>query len=170
MQRLGLALVAVALAGCGSQSAYVTVPSNHGHPLDEALQRLHEAGLRATFGAASQPCGDLSLPRVSVQSPRAPARVRRDSVVTVRFEKSTMPTPAFPRYTHAVWSLPKFVGREWSDPSAFDELEGTRIIPCVRVRSATKTTGSQFVVVAQDPTPGKHRHAVTSIHFTAEAR
>jgi len=32
------------LAGCGSHSRYVDLPSNHGHALDDALQRLNAVG------------------------------------------------------------------------------------------------------------------------------
>jgi hypothetical protein len=166
---IGVVLLAVVAPACSGQSHAVTVPSNHGHTLDDALRRLHRAGLRATFPAASQPCGDASLPRVNVQTPRAPARVHRGRVVTLRLEMSPIPTPAIPLHPRAVWSVPNFVGQPWP-PSAFHELEGTAVMPCLRVRGAVATTATQFVVAAQNPQPGMHRHPLRTIYLTAQAR
>jgi len=70
--------------------------SNHGHALDDALQRLHAVGLRATFAAAKIPCGD-GLPAINVQSPRAPARVKKGSVVTLTFLPSFIGSLAVPK-------------------------------------------------------------------------
>jgi hypothetical protein len=63
--------------------------------------------------------------------------------------------------------MPKFVGRSWST-TGFPELEGTVIHPCVDVRAATATSATEFVVVAQDPPPGKPPRG--SIHLTLQAR
>jgi beta-lactam-binding protein with PASTA domain len=159
--------LACALAGCGSGSPYVTVPSNHGHSLDDALRRLHEAGLRATFPQVSKPCGDLTLPQVALQAPRSPARVRRGTVVTIDLQPSPAPSPAVPLNPRAVAAMPKFVGRRWSTTD-FHELRGTAILPCVTIRPATATSATDFVVVAQDPPAGKAPRG--SIHLTLQAR
>jgi hypothetical protein len=63
----GMVVGLLAVAGCSSDDPhYVDLPSNHGHTLDEALQRLHAVGLPATFPAATIPCGD-SLPGINFQ-------------------------------------------------------------------------------------------------------
>jgi beta-lactam-binding protein with PASTA domain len=142
-------LAIVTLAGCGSHRPYVNLPSNHGLLLDEALRRLHAAGLRASFPAARTPCGE-GLPWVMIQSPRAPARVPRGSVVMLRFGSSGIPSPAVPLHHARVTRVPRLVGREFSD--AVRRL--TAIWPCVRVRGANGTSSSRIIVVAQDPSPG----------------
>jgi hypothetical protein len=135
-------------AGCGSHSRYVDLPSNHGHALDDALQRLHAVGLRATFPAAKIPCGD-GQPGINVQSPQAPARVKKGTVVTLTFLPSFIPSLAVPK-RHARWAyVPRFVGREYV---ATTNLQA--VLPCIHVRAATATSASRIVIVAQDPAPG----------------
>ena len=153
-------MVAVlALVGCGAQPRYVDVPSNHGHTLDEALRRLHAVGLRASFPAARTPCGD-ELPWVDVQSPRAPARVRRGTVVTLKFGYTPIPSPAVPVH-HARWThVPRLVGVEFRQAAA----RLTAIWPCVHVRAATKTSGARLVVVSQSPSPDTRVRAYGVLH------
>src|SRR6266508_588935 len=102
MRRAALALALAALTGCGGHARSVEVPNNHGKSLDVALHRLHAAGLRASFPAASTPCGD-PLPWVNVQSPRAPAQAQAGSTVTIRFGYTPIPSPGFPTH-HAKWT------------------------------------------------------------------
>jgi hypothetical protein len=134
-------------AGCGSHSQYVDLPSNHGHALDDALQRLHAVGLRATFPAAKIPCGD-GLPEINLQSPRAPARVKKGTVVTLTFLPSFVPSLAVPK-RHARWAyLPRFVGREYVATTSLQP-----VTPCIHLRAAT-ASASRIVIVAQNPAPG----------------
>ena len=147
--RAGLLLIAVALAGCGSQPRYVDLPSNHGHGLDDALRRLHAVGLRASFPAVRTLCGD-GLPSIDVQSPRAPARVKRGSVVTLRFMPSLVPSPAVPKH-HARWAyVPRLVGEDFGGAS--NKLHA--IWACVHVQPATAMSAARVIVVAQSPRAG----------------
>ena len=123
MRRILLPLLAVTVAGCGGPRD-VTVPSNHGHTLDDALRRLHASGLRATFPGAAQHCRDTSLPQVSVQSPRAPARVRHGSVVSMRLQVAPLASPVIPLHPRAVYSVPAFVGQAWP-PRALNQFRDT---------------------------------------------
>jgi hypothetical protein len=138
----------LALVGCGAHET-VEVPNNHGHLLDDALRRLHDAGLRATFPAVASPCGD-GLPYVNVQSPRAPARVRRGSVITLNVQALPIPSPTYPLH-HARWAyVPRLVGDEYRTASR-------RVVamwPCVHVRGAIATTSPRLVVLQQRPSPG----------------
>jgi hypothetical protein len=141
--------MALALVGCGSQPLYVDLPSNHGHDLDAALRRLHAVGLRASFPAVRTPCGD-GLPSVDVQSPRAPARVERGSVVTLKFMYSMIPSPAVPIH-HARWAyVPQLVGEDFGVAS--NKLHA--IWPCVHVQAATATSAARMIIAAQSPQPG----------------
>ena len=145
---LALVVTVLALAGCGSHKT-VEVPNNHGHLLDDALRRLHDAGLRATFPAASSPCGD-GLPWVNLQSPRAPASVERGSAVSLKFEVSPIPSPVYPLH-HARWAhVPRLVGDDYSTA----KRKITAIWPCVHVRAANATAASRLMVVAQRPAAG----------------
>jgi beta-lactam-binding protein with PASTA domain len=150
LPRTAVLLAAVGLAGCNSSPPdHVYLPSNHGHGLDEALQRLHAAGLRASFPAARTACGD-GLPWVNTQSPRAPARVKRGSVIVLKFGPSFIPSPSAPIH-HARWTyVPQLVGSEYADAS--EKLRA--IWPCVRVQAASGTSASRAVVVAQSPRAG----------------
>lgn len=141
-------LVGAALAlGVGSSTRTVEVPSNHGRLLDEALVRLHAAGLRASFPAASTRCGN-GLPWVVVQEPRAPARAPRGSIVRIRFFPSPIPSPAVPK-KHPKWTtVPALVGRDWP------HVHLKAIWPCVHVRAAHGTSATRLVVVAQSPPAG----------------
>jgi len=150
LTRTAVLLAAVVLVGCNSSPPdHVDLPSNHGHGLDDALQRLHAVGLRATFPATSTPCGD-GLPSVNTQSPRAPARVKRGSVVVLNFEPSPIPSPAVPKH-HPRWTyVPQLVGYEYAEASGKLRM----IWPCVHVQPASGTSGSRAVVVAQKPSAG----------------
>jgi hypothetical protein len=144
-----LAPLAAVAAGCGGGRTYVSVPSNHGRPLDVALRRLHADGLRASFPAWRTPCG-MGLPFVNVQSPRAPARVRRGSTVTLSFVSSPLPSAAVPK-DHPRWThVPRLVGDDFGRVTA--RLVG--IWPCPHGAGATATTASDLVVAAQRPSAG----------------
>jgi beta-lactam-binding protein with PASTA domain len=144
-----VALLLAVLVGCNSRPEHVDLPSNHGHGLDEALQRLHAVGLRASFPATSTSCGN-GLPWVNTQSPRAPARVKRASVVVLNFGPSFIPSPSAPRH-HARWThVPQLTGSEYADASR--KLRA--IWPCVHVQAARGTSASRAVIVAQRPRAG----------------
>jgi hypothetical protein len=134
--------------GCGGTS-YSTVPSNHDRTLGDALRRLHAAGLRATCPTWKTPCG-MGLPVVNVQTPRAPARVKRGSTVVLRFEFSPIPSAAVPKH-HARWThVPRLVGRDFD--RAASELTG--IWPCPHGPPARGTSATRLVVSAQRPGAG----------------
>ena len=134
----------------GGQRAYVDLPSNHGHTLDDALRRLHAVGLRASFPAASIRCGN-DLPWVNVQSPSAPARVLRNTDVKLSLGPLPSPTPSAP-INRPQWTyVPDLVGKE--APAAFAQLREA-IWPCVHVRAAQATSASRLVVVKQSLAPG----------------
>jgi beta-lactam-binding protein with PASTA domain len=152
--RVGSAVVPVALLlavlmGCDSRPEHVDLPSNHGYGLDEALHRLHAVGLRASFPATSTSCGN-GLPSVNTQSPRAPARIKRGSVVVLNFEPSPIPSPGVPNY-HPRWTyVPQLVGDEYVEASR----KMRAIWPCVHVQAAGGTSASRAVIVAQSPRAG----------------
>src|SRR3954469_3836914 len=118
MRRLVLlGALALLAAGCGGSRSYVSVPSNHGRSLDDALARLHASGLRASFPAWRTPCG-MGLPVVNVQSPRAPARVRRGNSVELSFTPSPIPSAAVPKH-HRRWAyVPRLVGADFGPATA----------------------------------------------------
>ena len=134
----------------GEQKTYVDLPSNHGQSLDDALRRLHAVGLRATFGAASQRCGNAALPWVNVQSPSAPARVVRNTVVNLNLDLPPSPLATAPLNRPRWTYVPDLVGEEAS--TAFGQLDA--LWPCVHVRAATATSASRLVVVKQSPAAG----------------
>jgi beta-lactam-binding protein with PASTA domain len=142
--------IAVALlgAGCGG-SASVEVPSNHGHRLDDALRRLHKVGLRASYAGMRTPCGG-GLPQVTIQSPRAPARVSKNSVVTMKLFGGPIPSPGGPLH-HQRWAtVPDLVGKD-----AASAAESLRMMwGCLHLRAASGTDGSRLVVVQQRPPAG----------------
>jgi len=169
-----LVVTVLALAGCGA-STRVELPSNHGRFLDDALRRLHSAGLRATFPTAWSPCGD-GLPEVVVQSPRAPVRLERHSVVSLKFLLAPIPSPVAPIH-HARWTyVPRLIGNDAHTASR--KLRA--IWPCFRVRGANGTSAWHVVVVAQHPAPGTRVRAygvrtprgyrVTTVQLTVAAR
>jgi hypothetical protein len=49
MRRVSLVVLLFALAGCGGRARYTHVPNNFDKPLDQALRRLHDAGLRVSY-------------------------------------------------------------------------------------------------------------------------
>jgi beta-lactam-binding protein with PASTA domain len=128
----------------------VDVPSNHGRDLAAALVRLHDAGLKASFDSTSTACGD-GLPWVNVQSPRAPSRVRRGSVVTITFGYSPIPSPSAPKH-HEPWAtVPNLMDM---DANAALKALPQSLWPCVHVRSARAASAEGLVVVAQSPRAG----------------
>jgi hypothetical protein len=146
--RPALALTILALFGCSSDRPEVELPSNHGYALDDALRRLHAVGLLASFPAAKTACGN-HLPWVNTQSPRAPATLRRGSVVAIRFGVSPIPSPAVPKRHARFTTVPRLVGREFA--AAVRQLHG--IWPCVHLQAATATRSTRLVV-GQRPRPG----------------
>lgn len=147
-------MLSLCVVGCGSEHPFVQVPNNNNKSLDQALQRLHEAGLRASFPSTRESCG--SFPTVHYQSPRAPARVRRGSIVTIHFHLSPIPSFAVPKRHPKFTTVPKLVGRE-----VIEAIHGLRYIQhCVEVRAADATSSSRLTVIAQDPKPGTRVLAV----------
>ena len=134
----------------GEKTTHVDLPSNHGYRLDDALVRLHTAGLRASFPAVSIRCGN-DLPWVNVQSPSAPARVARNTDVKLGLGPLPSPSPVAPRNRPRWAYVPDLVGEEAS--TAFGQL-GEAIWPCVHVRAAQATSASHLVVVKQSLAPG----------------
>ena len=135
------------VVGCSSERPFVEVPNNNNKSLNLALQRLHKAGLRASFPATKASCG--SFPSVRYQTPRAPARVRQGSVVAIHFGHSNIPLGAVKRHPKFT-TVPRLVGRE-----VIDAIGQLRYIQhCVEVRAATATSSSRLIVVAQDPKAG----------------
>jgi hypothetical protein len=145
---VAVALGILLLVACGG-SGSVDVPSNHGYRLDQALQRLRAVKLRATFAGVSTPCG-FGLPYVNVQSPRAPAQVRKHSSIGLTFGPSLIPSPAVPKVRPRWASVPHLVGEEAS--AAVDRLRA--IWPCVHVRGTSATSASRLIIVGQHPPPG----------------
>lgn len=47
--RFAVAGIVLLVVGCGSERPFVEVPNNNNKSLNLALQRLHDAGLRASF-------------------------------------------------------------------------------------------------------------------------
>jgi hypothetical protein len=115
---------------------------------------LHEAGLRASFRSTKATCG--SFPSVRYQSPRAPARVARGSIVTIHFDVSPHGLVAVPKRRPKFATVPRLIGREVID--ALNQLRYVR--HCVQVRAAAATSSTRLVVVAQDPKPGKRVRAI----------
>ena len=162
-------LVTLVAVGCGSYetgtsrvarpvttpaSSFVQVPNNNNKSLAQALQRLHDAGLRASFPATMASCG--GFPSVHYQTPRAPARVRRGSIVAIHFLPSFHGLFAVPKRHPKFTTVPRLVGRE-----AIEAIHRLRYIQhCVEVRAATATSSPRLVVVAQDPKPGTRVRAV----------
>jgi hypothetical protein len=149
IKRLAFLIVVATVAGCGSEPRYVDLPSNHGHVLDNAVERLHAAGLRVSFDAAETPCGD-GLPWVNVQAPRAPVRVRTNSVVRLRFGFSPIPSPAVPT-RHERWTVaPTLVGLEFE--RALKRVHAAWL--CVHVRPTRASSASRVIVISQNPNAG----------------
>jgi hypothetical protein len=86
---------------------------------------------------------------INVQSPKAPSRVKKGTVVTWTFLPSFVPSLAVPKQ-HAHWAyVPRFVGREYVGTTSL-----RAILPCIHVKAATATSASRIVIVLQDPAPG----------------
>jgi beta-lactam-binding protein with PASTA domain len=144
----------VALAGCGNHSRSVVVPKINTARLDLALQRLHDAGLRATFGKAHMPCGDTALPKVNHQRPRPGTRVRAGTAVTFRFGYGLIPSGG----GSGGWvHVPRLVGKD--ERAISKTMTHVPIWTCVQVRAATDVDASGVVLVRQDPAPGTRVHA-----------
>jgi beta-lactam-binding protein with PASTA domain len=146
VKTVGLIGTVLVLASCGSQPRYVELGPLRGYALNDALRKLHDLGLRASFPAAKTPCGD-GLPAALFGSPRTPARVKRGSTVPLKFGFSPIPSPSVPIH-HARWThVPALVGKPFTE--AASELEA--IWPCVHIRGETSTSGTRMVVIAQSP-------------------
>src|SRR4051794_21626666 len=150
MRRLVLlGALALLAAGCGGSRSYVSVPSNHGRSLDDALARLHASGLRASFPAWRTPCG-LELPVVNVQSPRAPARIRRGSTVELAFLGSAVTSPTAPKH-HRRWAyVPRLVGDDFGPATA----RLSAMWSCQHGAAASRTSAARLVISAQRPAAG----------------
>lgn len=139
----------LAAQGCsGGDRDYVEVPNNHNYQLDEALRRLNVVGLRATYDAVSVACG-MGVPYVNAQTPRAPARVRRGSIIKLKFQPTPIPSPVVPKKRPRWAYVPQLVGE---DASVADQLRA--MWPCLHVRPAGATSATRLVVVEQDPAAG----------------
>jgi len=175
VKRAGLVAIVLILTACGGHARYADLPPYRGYVLDDVLRRLHVVGLRASFPAASTPCGD-GLPVAVIPSPRAPARIERGSTVTLKFMFSAIPSPSVPMH-HVRWThVPRLVGEEFRHASA----NLVAIWPCVHVRAATAISGTRLVVVAQSPRSGTRVPAFgvlsgrgyrpTTVNVTVEAQ
>lgn len=171
-------VVAVSLMLANSVAAgneNVQVPSNHGYSLDQALGRLHAAGLKASFPNLTTRCG-AGLPAVNIQSPRSPARVADGTSVSVSFIPQQGPLFSPPKF-HRKWlTVPSVVGLDYRTAQA--QLTG--LWPCLNLVGASSTFASNVVVVSQAPKAGSRVRAYgvkvkqgfhpTLIHLTVAAR
>lgn len=136
---------------------YVTVPSNVGRDLGTALERLRDAGLQASIrDFPDLPCGyGLDRYQVFVQSPRAPARVRRGSVVEVTVVAPPIPSPVSRADRPEFTTIPDLVELRYS--GVRDRLDG--IWPCFDevpplTPDASREGLDAYEVVDQDLDPG----------------
>src|SRR5438132_13153690 len=93
---------------CGRNAHSVLVPRIDGAHLDVALERLHQVGLRATFGTATMTCGYTTLPTVTHQKPRAGTPVPPATAVTFKFGHELIPSGGGGGKTHVV--VPSLLG------------------------------------------------------------
>jgi hypothetical protein len=147
----------VGLGACDEKPAYSTVPSNATHGLRTSMDRLLAAGLRVSIREfPPNPCGvGLESYHVRVQSPRAPACVRRGSTVEVKVFSSPIPSPISRVDAPEFTVVPDLVGLPYS--KAMSRLEG--IWPCiVEVPPLTPEASVRgfdaYVVASQHLDPG----------------
>jgi hypothetical protein len=127
----------------------IPVPRVNGSHLDDALRRLHLAGLRATFKTATMTCGYTDLPRVRGQMPRAGTRVPSGSAVTFEFAHEFGLMGGGGGKTHVV--VPSLVGL--SQQTLAEVMVHVPIRACVHVQGAHATTATHVVLAAQRPAP-----------------
>jgi beta-lactam-binding protein with PASTA domain len=178
MTRVGalIALFAVLVAACGpgdegqratgepgqstaAPSAWTQVPSNATFGLDVALERLLAAGLRASIDYFPPIPGGLGLENyaVAVQAPRAPARVRPDSVVTIRLQQQLASPSVAIRADHPpTVVVPDLISLPYSE--AMISL-GEGLWPAIGYVESLRPENSEhgldaWVVGAQDPAAG----------------
>ena len=149
----------LALAGCtGGDDEHTRVPSNATRSLDVAVERLLDAGLRFRIAEfPSQPAGvGLEGYGVSLQTPRAPARVPRGSTVTVKIHRSPIPSPGFPTGHPPTVVVPRVTGLSYTEAVArLPEgvwLHLGRVPPLTAEASVNGLDA--FVVERQQPKPG----------------
>ena len=157
MASAGIVALASVGWGCEEESRYTTVPPNASYGLDLAMDRLLDAGLRVSIPEFPRnPCGvGLEGYHVAVQSPRAPARVKRGSTVVVKVFPSPIPTAIGVSPHPKFASVPDLEGMAY--PEAMERLHG--IWPCIdRVAALTPSESTKgfraYVVATQDLSPG----------------
>ena len=144
---------------CGHRDEWTTVPSNATFGLQLALERLEEADLRFEISSFPPlPCGiAIESYHVVLQDPRAPARVRRGSVVRLKLssppvplEGDVVPTEDDP----PTRDVPDLVGRRYSDFLRVSRSEGLSMclagIPPLPGEASHRGLDA-FVVETQDP-------------------
>jgi hypothetical protein len=154
----GIAALASLAWGCDKKPTYTTVPSNASYGLGLAMDRLLNAGLRVSIPEfPPNPCGvGLESYHVAVQSPRAPARVKRGSTVVVKVFSPGIPSPITDLRPHPKFAtVPDLKGVTY--PAAMSRLDG--IWPCIdRVAALTPSASTKgfgaYVVATQDLAPG----------------
>lgn len=127
----------------------VGVPRINGTHLDVALERLHQAGLRATFAEAAMTCGYTSLPRVTHQQPRGGASAPLGSAVKFEFAHEFGLMGGGGHKRHVV--VPSLVGMDQQTLAQI--MVHVPIRACVHVRGAHATRATHVVLVAQRPAP-----------------
>jgi hypothetical protein len=149
----------VAAAACGGNAdERVRVPSNATGSLGNAVDRLLAAGLRISIPSfPPQPCGaGLGDYFVAVQEPRAPALVKRGTIVTVKVHSSLIPSPAFPSQHPPFVTVPRLVGLRYGD--AMRRIPEGLWICLERVPPLTPEKSTRgfdaFVVASQRPRSG----------------
>jgi hypothetical protein len=154
----GIVALASFGAACDEKREFTNVPSNASYGLGLAIDRLLDAGLRVSIPAFPRnPCGvGLEGYHVAVQSPRAPARVKRGSTVVVKVFPSPIPTLITDSRPHPRFAVvPQLEGVSY--PAAMSRLDG--ISPCIdRVAALTPSASADgfgaYIVAAQDLAPG----------------
>jgi hypothetical protein len=145
-----IAVVGLTLAGCGDHHRTVVVPRINSAHLNTALTRLHRDGLRATFGGAQMPCGDMGLPKVNHQEPRAGTRVPPGAAVSFKLGGELIPSGGGGRKT--LVPVPNLVGQDEKEIAL--RMVHVPLWVCVHVLGATDLDAARVVPVRQRPGPG----------------
>jgi beta-lactam-binding protein with PASTA domain len=154
-----VAVLGLGLATCDEepQSEHVIVPSNATGDLSSALPRLLEAGLRISIREfPPNPCGiGLEGYSVRVQTPRAPARVKRGSTIDLKVGSSPIPSPTVRADAPDHTIIPDLVGLTYSD--AMKRLEGIWVcldeVPPLTPEASVEGFDA-YIVADQDLDPG----------------